>query len=109
MLQSLSARFSRRRIRQNSASPLRVSPSETYEAYTRALPANWLTERHGEVKSAATALGPAQARIDYSAVSYQALDPHCDANIFEVPQSWLTDTHFKFNPHLTVATSSLNA
>lgn len=84
MLDLVSARFSRKKIRQNSAAPLRVGPCETYEAYSRAMPATWLTERHGEVKSACATLGPAQPRIDYSMVSYQALDPHVDSSVFEV-------------------------
>lgn len=84
MLDLLSARFSRKKIRQNSAAPLRVGPYESYEAYTRAIPATWLTERHGEVKSACPTLGPAQPRIEYSMVSYQALDPHVDSSVFEV-------------------------
>ena len=81
MLDRLSARFSRRRIRQNSAAPLRVGPCESYEAYTRAIPATWLSERHGEVKSACPA---AQPRIEYSMVAYQALEPHVDAQVLEV-------------------------
>lgn len=87
MLERISARFSRKRIKATSATPLRTEASgKAFEPADRLVPPSWLTERSGEVRTA-SASQLEQARIEYSMVGYQASDPYGDAHIFEV--HWL--------------------
>ena len=84
MFERISARLSRKHIKPTSATPLKT---ETYggdsERGDRFVPPAWLSERSGEVKTAATSQLD-QARIEYSMVGFQALDPYGDAHILEV-------------------------
>ena len=87
MFERISARFSRKHIKPTSAAPLTMETvAKLYEPADRLVPPSWLSERSGEVKSAAAAQ-PNQARIEYSMVAYQALDPYGDAHILEV-KNW---------------------
>ena len=87
MLERISARFSRKLIKQTSAAPLRLSTgSKAVEPHDRQMPASWLSERAGEVRCCSSS-ELAQPRIDYSMVGYQAMDPYGDAQILEVGPS----------------------
>lgn len=84
MLERISARFSRKHIKQTSAAPLRLpSIGKAHEPHDRHVPPSWLSQRSGEVRSASST-ELAQPRIEYSMVGYQALDPYGDAHILEV-------------------------
>lgn len=88
MLERISARFSRKHLKPNSAAPLRMeSIGKAFEPADRHVPPSWLSDRIGEVKSASAQ--PKQARIEYSMVGYQALDPYGDAHILEVRGCYL--------------------
>lgn len=84
MFERISTRLSRKHIKPTSAAPLKT---ETYGGYSergdRLVPPAWLSERSGKVKAAATSQLN-QARIEYSMVAFQALDPYGDAHILEV-------------------------
>ena len=84
MFERISARFSRKHIKPTSAAPLTTETlPKIFEPNDRLVPPSWLSERSGEVKTAAAAQ-PNQARIEYSMVGFQALDPYGDAHILEV-------------------------
>ncbi len=84
MLERISARFSRKHIKQVSAAPLRLpSANKGLEPHDRHVPPSWLSQRSGEVRCASST-ELAQPRIEYSMVGYQALDPYGDAHILEV-------------------------
>ena len=84
MLERISARFSRKHIKPTSAAPLRMATvGKAFEPADRHVPPSWLSERSGEVRTASHTQ-PKQARIQYSMVGYQALDPYGDAHILEV-------------------------
>lgn len=84
MLERISARFSRKHIKQTSAAPLRLpSATKVLEPHDRHVPPSWLSQRSGEVRCASST-ELAQPRIEYSMVGYQALDPYGDAHILEV-------------------------
>ena len=83
MLERISARFSRKHIKQVSAAPLRLpSANKGLEPHDRHVPPSWLSQRSGEVRCASST-ELAQPRIEYSMVGYQALDPYGDAHILE--------------------------
>lgn len=84
MFERISARFSRKHIKPTSAAPLTTETTcKAFEPADRHVPPSWLSQRSGEVKTAA-ASQPNQARIEYSMVGFQALDPYGDAHILEV-------------------------
>jgi len=83
MLERISARFSRKHIKQTSAAPLRLpSANKSLEPHDRHVPPSWLSQRSGEVRCASST-ELAQPRIEYFMVGYQALDPYGDAHILE--------------------------
>ena len=84
MFERISARFSRKHIKPTSAAPLTTETlAKAFEPADRYVPPSWLSERTGEVKTAA-ASQPNRACIQYSMVGFQALDPYGDAHILEV-------------------------
>lgn len=89
MLERISARFSRKYIKQTSAAPLRLpSANKGLEPHDRHVPPSWLSQRSGEVRCA-SGIELAQPRIEYSMVGYQALDPYGDGHILEARISYL--------------------
>ena len=89
MLERISAQFSRKHIKPTSAGPLRTETvGKAFEPADRHVPPSWLSERSGDVRTASAAQ-LRQARIEYSMVGYQALDPYGDAHILEV-HTWYT-------------------
>lgn len=85
MFERISMRLSRKHIKPTSAAPLKTeSHGGCFERGDQhAVPPAWLSERSGEVKTAATSQLN-QACIEYSMVGFQALDPYGDAHILEV-------------------------
>ena len=103
MLDRMSARFSRKRIKQISAAPLRLPRAvKALDPHERHLPAPWLSEQHGEVGCPSSSAS-ARPRIEYSMVGYQALDPYGDAHILEVSTvslvSFATDIYLSGSRH----------